>query len=77
MNKLQILHKRKNTDISSEIKDDDIYDNIILILNKYNNEQKIKEVLTTLKMLEKIEKSETFKSFNSNDSIKSNEEKKQ
>ena len=75
MNKLQILHKRKNTDISSEIKDDDIYDNIILILNKYNNEQKIKEVLTTLKMLEKIEKSETFKSFNSNDSIKSNEEK--
>ena len=75
--KIKIIQKKKSSEIIYPKKnDDDIYNNIIKILNKIDISQRKNELLFTLSKIEDIEKNNYLKTYNSNNSIISEEEEK-
>ena len=73
--KIKILPKKKNPEILYPIKDDDIYNNIINILNKKNKSERKKELLSALNEIEELDKNNTLKESNKNDNSELEEKK--
>ena len=73
--KIKILPKKKSSEIFYPRKDDDLYNHIINLLNKFDKSQRKKELLYVLSKIEEIEKNSILKTYNSNDSFFSEGEK--
>ena len=67
--KLKILPKKNSSGILNTKKDDDIYNNIIIILNKLDKSIRKKEILNLLKQIDELENIKELKTSNSNDII--------